>query len=90
MTAPPFPFALSRNKVLASYWYFVGIMPAQLFIFILLRLLSSFLQKQGLCNPAVYACISVTSTPPKSFELIDKFQPIDLSKKIQVLQALRK
>ena len=38
MTALPFPFAFSRNKVLASYWYFVGIMPAQLFIFILLQL----------------------------------------------------
>lgn len=30
-----FPFTLSRNNVLASYWYFVGIM---LFIFTLLQL----------------------------------------------------
>lgn len=38
MTALCFLFALSRSKVLASHWYFVGIMPAQLFIFILLQL----------------------------------------------------
>lgn len=87
------PFLLPSAKMkswLATGIFFLGIMPAQIFIFILLQLFSWFLQKWGLCNPAACACIFVTSTPLKSFEPIDKFQPIDLSKKIKFLQALWK